>query len=234
MAIRPAVPMFDLPPGTGDVAISLANGKAEEILAAVDSLYLRRDDTVKGVIIDLRGNPGRLVGEAASIANLFLPSGHLIVGVKGRSRWHRTAFYSNEEDITGGLPMAIIVDRGSASASEIFAGAMKYSGRGFLVGTRSCSSACATWHRWAPLASFAAPSRRPAFTTSSWTKRPLRRSCPASLPAPSPRPRPSGFVAASFHSPSAPQVAVDERHPPFSTGSDPLLPAICTCLILGE
>jgi carboxyl-terminal processing protease len=109
-------------------------GAAEEVLSAVDSLYFKRKDTVKGVIIDLRGNPGGLVGEAASIANLFLPSGRLIVGVKGRSRWHRTAFYSNEDDITGGLPMAIIVDRGSASASEIFAGAMRYSGRGFLVG----------------------------------------------------------------------------------------------------
>jgi carboxyl-terminal processing protease len=109
-------------------------GVTDEILAAFDSLYINNRHTIKGVLIDLRGNPGGLLSEAISVSDLFLDSGRLIVGVKGKSRWRRSELYSTDSDITNGLPLAVIVDRGSASASEIFAGAMKYSHRGIIVG----------------------------------------------------------------------------------------------------
>ncbi len=109
-------------------------GVTDEVVAALDSLFLKRKDTLLGIILDLRGNPGGLLNEAISLSDLFIGKDRLIVGVKGRSRWNQAEFYSSDEDITRGLPMAIIVDRGSASASEIFAGAMKYAGRGVLIG----------------------------------------------------------------------------------------------------
>jgi len=117
-------------------------GAADEVSAALDSLYFNRKDSLRGIILDLRGNPGGLLYEAISLSDLFIGKGHLIVGIKGHSCWSQSEFYSspskagftNNEDITHGLPLAIIVDRGSASASEIFAGAMKYAGRGILIG----------------------------------------------------------------------------------------------------
>lgn len=109
-------------------------GVADEVSAVLDSLYFNRKDSLHGIILDLRGNPGGLLSEAISLSDLFIDKGYLIVGIKGRSRWSQSEFYSSNEDITHGLPMAIIVDRGSASASEIFAGAMKYAGRGILIG----------------------------------------------------------------------------------------------------
>ncbi|MEW5924635.1 MAG: S41 family peptidase, partial [Candidatus Zixiibacteriota bacterium] len=107
---------------------------AEDLLACLDSLYLNKKDSVKAIILDLRGNPGGLLNEAVVAANLFLDKGHLIVGVKGRSRWRNDQFHSSGRDITNGLPLAILVDRGSASASEILAGSLKYAGRAVLIG----------------------------------------------------------------------------------------------------
>ncbi|MCX6827482.1 MAG: S41 family peptidase [candidate division Zixibacteria bacterium] len=114
--------------------LDFESGTAEDVRAALDSLYLNGNKSVKGIILDLRGNPGGLLGEAITVSDYFLNKGHLIVGIKGRSRWYQSEFYTSHRDLTNGLPMAIIVDRGSASASEIFAGAMKYAGRAVLVG----------------------------------------------------------------------------------------------------
>lgn len=114
--------------------LDFESGTGEDVLAALDSLYVKNPDAVHGLILDLRGNPGGLLGEAYQVANLFLEKDRLIVGLKGRSRWHHAAYFSTDRDITGGLPIAIIVDRGSASASEILAGAMKYAGRAVLIG----------------------------------------------------------------------------------------------------
>ena len=111
--------------------LDFEGGVTGELIAALDS---HLTDTCPGIILDLRGNPGGLLIEGVNMANLFLDEGHLIVGTKGRSRWRDYAYHSSGKDITSGVPVVVIVDRGSASAAEIIAGALKYSSRAVLVG----------------------------------------------------------------------------------------------------
>ncbi|HSG98749.1 MAG TPA: S41 family peptidase [candidate division Zixibacteria bacterium] len=108
-------------------------GAFDEFTHLYDSLReLGRD--YRGIILDLRGNPGGLLSEALQFADFFLEDDILMLGKKGRSRWSRQEFYSSGDDETDGAPLAILLDRGSASASEVFAGALKYAGRATLVG----------------------------------------------------------------------------------------------------
>jgi len=109
-------------------------GLTNELINVLDRLYFDRKDSVKALIIDLRSNPGGLLSEAIACSDIFLDKGKLIVGVKGRSRWRVEEYHSSNDDVTGGLPMAILVNRGSASASEIMAGALKYADRAILIG----------------------------------------------------------------------------------------------------
>ena len=109
-------------------------GLTADLLNVLDSLYLKKPDSVTGVIIDLRGNPGGLLGEAVAASDLFLDKGYVIAGVSGRSRWQAREYRSSGHDVLSGLPLAVLINRGSASAAEIMAGALKYAGRAFLVG----------------------------------------------------------------------------------------------------
>ncbi len=109
-------------------------GASRDVKSALDSLLTKPGTRAQGVILDLRGNPGGLFAEAFQTANLFLEKGRFIVGTDGRSRWEEESFYSQGPDITHGLPMAILVDRGSASSSEIVAGSLSQLGRAVLVG----------------------------------------------------------------------------------------------------
>lgn len=109
-------------------------GVSRELKEILDRLYLNNPDTVKQVILDLRGNPGGLLREAYRTADIFLDDGHLIVGIKGRSIWRNEEYYSTGLDIIKKLPIAVIVDRRSASAAEILAGSLKYAKRAILVG----------------------------------------------------------------------------------------------------
>ncbi|MDF1544219.1 MAG: S41 family peptidase, partial [bacterium] len=90
--------------------------------------------SLRGMILDLRSNPGGLFSEARRVADLFLEDGTRIVGTTGRSRWENQRFYASGSDQIEGLPMAVIVDRGSASSSEVVAGALQQAGRAILVG----------------------------------------------------------------------------------------------------
>lgn len=108
-------------------------GAADAVRAALDSLLVEGRPP-PGLILDLRGNPGGLFWQAFETAELFLPEGALVVGTDGRSRWDTDSYYSQSPDRTGGLPMAVLVDGGSASSSEIVAGALRQNGRAVLVG----------------------------------------------------------------------------------------------------
>jgi carboxyl-terminal processing protease len=91
---------------------------------------------VGGYVIDLRNNPGGLLMQAVSVADSFLESG-TIVSTRGRGDVETQRFDAAPGDIAGGRPMVVLVNGGSASASEIVAGALQDHGRAVLLGTRS-------------------------------------------------------------------------------------------------
>lgn len=92
---------------------------------------------IQGVILDLRGNPGGLLDQAIDICEKFLNKGELIVSVKGRDDKSSTKYFAKEEPLVKNKSIVVLIDGGSASASEIVAGAIKDHDRGVIVGTQS-------------------------------------------------------------------------------------------------
>lgn len=88
---------------------------------------------VQGVIVDLRGDSGGLLNICVEVCNLFLPKGQLIVSIKGRNASDVQTYKATEDELCH-KPLVVLVNRGSASASEIFAGAMQDTGRGLIIG----------------------------------------------------------------------------------------------------
>ncbi|MDO8520619.1 MAG: S41 family peptidase, partial [bacterium] len=102
--------------------------------ATLDILGKNKD--VKGIIFDVRSNPGGLLGEVYEAVDALADSPDALVSIRDNSGIHAygTALNSQPGDITGGLPMAVLVDGRSASASEIFAGALKELDRAVIIG----------------------------------------------------------------------------------------------------
>ena len=107
----------------------------EEIKDAL--LELSRERDIESIVLDLRGNPGGLLDAAISVADKFLPRGDLIVSVVGRDSSDIQNYYADEEPVAGDASLIVLVDRGSASASEIVAGAIQDHDRGVVLGTES-------------------------------------------------------------------------------------------------
>jgi carboxyl-terminal processing protease len=93
-------------------------------------------DKIKGFIIDLRNNPGGLLDEAISVSDAFLDKGN-IVSTRGRNAEETERFNARPGDLTKGKPLIVLINGGSASASEIVAGALQDNKRATLIGTRS-------------------------------------------------------------------------------------------------
>jgi carboxyl-terminal processing protease len=108
-------------------------GAFEQFQTALDSLQESYPEN-HGIIIDLRYNPGGLLAEALKLADYFLPDNTLLLGEKGKSRWSRREFHGWSSDQTDGATIVIMINRFSASAAEVFSGALKYAGRATLVG----------------------------------------------------------------------------------------------------
>ncbi len=102
----------------------------------ITSLAILSHKSVKNLIIDLRGNTGGYLGAAAQMINEFLPQEQLIVYTEGRKQ-PRQNYYSDGRGGFAHLPLVILIDEGSASASEIFAGAIQDNDRGTIIGRRS-------------------------------------------------------------------------------------------------
>ena len=93
-------------------------------------------DKIKGFVIDLRNNPGGLLDQAISVSDAFLDKGE-IVSTRGRNAEETQRFNAHAGDLTKGKPLIVLINGGSASASEIVAGALQDAKRATLVGTRS-------------------------------------------------------------------------------------------------
>lgn len=91
----------------------------------------------KSMVLDLRSNPGGLLMEAVRIANLFVPKGQEIVSTKGKVKQWDKIYTATENPVDTLMPLAVLVNRGSASASEIVAGAIQDLDRGIIIGTRT-------------------------------------------------------------------------------------------------
>ena len=89
----------------------------------------------KGIIIDLRGNPGGILDEAFAMSNLFLPKGKELLSVRGRGEFQK--FVAERDPLAPDVPLIVLVDGGSASASEIVAGALQDYDRALVLGTTS-------------------------------------------------------------------------------------------------
>jgi carboxyl-terminal processing protease len=103
---------------------------------AITKLKQDSHDKLAAIVLDLRNNPGGLLDQAVAVASAFISKGE-IVSTRGRSPDDAQRYDSHTADITGGLPMAVLINGGSASASEIVAGALKDHHRAILIGTRS-------------------------------------------------------------------------------------------------
>ncbi len=97
---------------------------------------LQESQTIMAMILDLRNNPGGLLNQAVSIADLFLESG-LIVYTKGRTEEQNIVFAAHQSGTLSEVPLIVLVNEGSASASEIVAGAIQDHKRGIILGTRT-------------------------------------------------------------------------------------------------
>lgn len=131
-----AVPFYGMADDkTGYIVLSQFNAKASsETKEALEKL---KDDGAKQIILDLRGNPGGLLHEAVNICNLFVPKGELIVTTKSKNSKYNNTNKTTRDPIDIEIPLVIIVDGKSASASEIVSGALQDLDRAVIIGSRS-------------------------------------------------------------------------------------------------
>lgn len=118
--------------GIGYVALTrIAAQSATELAAAVDSL---REAGMRGLVLDLRGNPGGLLEEGVAVADLFLDRGQLILETRGRTPSVTQRYADTAAQRWPDLPVVVLVNEGTASAAEIIAGALQDHDRGLVIG----------------------------------------------------------------------------------------------------
>jgi len=134
--VVPPVPYFGMIDSkTGYIRFtSFTQGCIDDVKKALISL---KANNPQQIILDLRGNPGGLLTEAVEIVNLFVGQGSEVVSTKGKVKQFDETFKTTKPAIDENIPLAIIVNRGSASASEIVAGAIQDLDRGIIIGQRS-------------------------------------------------------------------------------------------------
>lgn len=131
-----AVPFFGkVDDKTGYIVLTQFTRKASsDVKAALESL---KKDGAEKIILDLRGNPGGLLHEAVNICNLFVPKNEVIVTTKSKIEQHNNSYKTSFEPVDLEIPLVILVDGKSASASEIVAGALQDLDRAVVIGSRS-------------------------------------------------------------------------------------------------
>lgn len=140
--VRDAVPLpsirntYMVRPGTGYVGLTggfqhTSDDELRESLGKLKSQGMRQ------LILDLRRNPGGLLEQAIDVASEFLPRGQVVVSVRGRSEYSEPVVYKSKGSDPEDLPLVVLINRDTASASEIVAGAIQDQGRGLIVGETS-------------------------------------------------------------------------------------------------
>lgn len=140
--IRDAVPLpsiriaFMINPVTGYIGLvgGFQHTSDDELR---EKITLLKKEGMRQLVLDLRNNPGGLLDQAIDVASEFLPRDNAIVSVKGRSEYHEPAVYKSNGSDPEDLPLVVLINRNTASASEIVAGAIQDHGRGLVVGETS-------------------------------------------------------------------------------------------------
>jgi len=127
-----------LEPGYGYVRITQFQERTgEDLIKAIDDLKKKSKKAgFNGLVLDLRNNPGGLLDAAVAVSDAFLTEG-IIVSVRGRHRESQHSFQATPIDHTNGVPLVVLVNGGSASASEIVAGALQDHKRAVIMGTQT-------------------------------------------------------------------------------------------------
>jgi carboxyl-terminal processing protease len=140
--VRDSVPLpsirnaYMVRPGTGYIGLTggFQHTTGEELREAITKL---KTQGMRQLILDLRGNPGGLLEQAIDVSSEFLPRGQVVVSVKGRGDYNEPIVYKSSGSEPEDVPLVVLINRGSASASEIVAGAIQDHDRGLVVGETS-------------------------------------------------------------------------------------------------
>lgn len=132
----PAVPYYGMMENkTGYVHVSSFTHEVSNELK--DAILDLKSQGMEKLILDLRGNPGGLLNEAVEMANFFVNKGELIVFTKGKVKDWNQEYYAQKEPLVPEIPLAVLVNSGSASASEIVSGSIQDLDRGVIIGSRT-------------------------------------------------------------------------------------------------
>lgn len=127
-----------LEPGYGYIRITSFQSKTtRNVIAAVEKLLKKSDQDLSGLILDLRNNPGGVLTGAVGVSDIFLGDGELIVFTKGRVDDAELNYSASTNDSLDGAPVVVLINEGSASASEIVAGALQDHNRAVIMGQKS-------------------------------------------------------------------------------------------------
>ena len=140
--VRDAVPLpsirnsYMYRSGTGYIGLTggFQHTSDEELREALNKLSAQG---MRQLILDLRGNPGGLLDQAIDVSSEFLPRGQVVVSVRGRTEYSEPIIYKSNGSDPDDVPLVVLINRGTASASEIVAGAIQDHGRGLIVGETS-------------------------------------------------------------------------------------------------
>jgi len=132
-----AVPYYKMiKENTGYIVLSKFNKKATE--QTKEALLNLKNDGAKKIILDLRDNPGGLLTEAINVTNLFIPKGELVVTTKSKVKKFNREYKTTNQPIDTEIPLVVLVNGRSASASEIVSGSLQDLDRAVIVGARTC------------------------------------------------------------------------------------------------
>ena len=120
--------------------VNFQRGTAAQVRKALSRMFGHRGTGMNGLILDLRDNPGGLLDEAIMVASLFVPSG-IITSVKGRDEGSRHKVLADPKTAFPQVPMVVLINRGSASGSEVLAGAVQGRSNVLILGERSFGKA---------------------------------------------------------------------------------------------